>query len=480
MRGIHEVFDKYDAIGMAELVRCGEVCPEELVETAIERIERVNPILNCVCIKTYELAKKIAKGPLPEGPFTGVPILMKNLGTFYVGVPTTASCRFLLDFIPDKDSTVVERWKKAGFILIGKTNTPEFGSSISTEPTLYGPTRNPWNTEFVSGGSSGGAASSVSARIIPLADGSDGGGSIRIPASNTGVFGLKPSRGRVPVGPHYGDCWYGNVCFNCLSITVRDSAAFLDAIAGPVPGDPYQVPKPERLFVEEVRIPPKRLRIGLITESPAEDPVDPVCVKAAKNAAELCEKLGHYVEETRFTFSYDEAMKRFNRIVRVLRAMEIEKAEKMLGKKAKREDFEAITWLIYELGKKISGVRHAADIDELRKMGRIIASEMKSFDILLTPTLPVPPQKLGVYVTDGPPEATEKFGNLIHSHMAFTVPFNISGQPAASLPLYWSKEGLPIGVQFAARYGDEATLIRLSAQLEDALPWRNKKPPICA
>jgi amidase len=479
MTKIIQDFDKYDALGLADLVRRKEVTPAELVETVIERIERVNPTLNCVNNKTYDMARKLAEGALPEGPFSGVPFLMKDLLTMYAGVKTTSGSSFYKDFIATEDSVVVERIKQAGLILVGKTNAPEAGT-ISTEPRLYGPTRNPWNPEYGAGGSSGGSGAAVAARIVPLADGSDGGGSIRIPASNNGVVGLKPCRGRVPLAPHYGDAWYGQSCLNCLSLTVRDSAAYLDVIAGPVPGDPYQPAKPPRPFLEEVSMDPGRLKVGYVLKSVTADPVDPACIKAVEEVVKLCSELGHELMEMEFTFDYDTAIRSFNRAARVLGAMSLEEGEKMVGRKGKEEDFESITWMTYERGKTVTGVQHAQDVETMRQSSRQIAQDCEPFDIVLTPTMPVPPQKVGTFDTNCPPDAMKDFGKLMKSHIAFTLPFNISGQPAISLPLHWSEDGLPIGVQFVARYADEATLFRLASQLEKAQPWIDRRPPVCA
>ena len=480
MTDLAETFGTYDALGLADLVRRKEVTPSELVEIAIERIERVNPALNCVILKTYDLARELARGPLPEGPFTGVPFLMKDLLTMYAGLRTTGACRFLKDFTATEDSVVVRRMKQAGLILVGKTNTPELGSSGSTEPVLYGPTRNPWNVEHIPGGSSGGSAAAVAARIVPLADGSDGGGSIRVPASSNGLVGLKPSRGRVPLAPHYGDSWYGMVALNGLTRTVRDTAAFLDAISGPVPGDAYQAPAPERRFLEAVSTDPGRLKIGFVTKSMSGDTVHPECVRAVLDTAKTCEDLGHHVVETEFDFDFNLGLKTFNRAARVLASADLERMEALVGRPATPEDFESITWLMMQLGKKESGVQHAKDIETLRLVGRQIAGNCEPFDAVLTPTIYEPPPKLGVYNMNCPLERAAEFGKRMRAGIALTIPFNMSGQPAISLPMHWSDEGLPIGVQLAGRYADEATLLSLSAQLEEARPWIHRKPPVCA
>ncbi|MBI4776100.1 MAG: amidase [Deltaproteobacteria bacterium] len=480
MTDLAEAFGSYDALGLADLVRSREVTPGELVEIVVERIERVNPALNCVVLKTYDLARQLARGPLPEGPFTGVPFLMKDLLTMYEGIPTTGACRFLKDYVATEDSVVVQRMKRAGLILVGKTNTPELGSSGSTEPVLFGPTRNPWNVEHIPGGSSGGSAAAVAARIVPLADGSDGGGSIRMPASCNGLVGLKPSRGRVPLGPHYGDGWYGMVVLNGLTRTVRDTAAFLDVISGPVPGDPYQPAAPRPPFLEALSSDPGRLKIGFTTKCMSGDAVHAECIRAVMDTAKTCEDLGHDVVEMTFDFDFNLALKTFNRAARVLSTMDLDRFEGLVGRPATAEEFETISWLLIQLGKKESGVQHAKDIETLRFIGRRIAADCEPFDAVLTPTVYQPPAKLGVYDMNCAPEKAAEFGKLMRAGIAFTIPYNISGQPAVSLPMHWTGDGLPVGVQFAGRYADEATLLRLARQLEEARPWIQRKPPVCA
>jgi amidase len=478
MSGITETFDRYDALGLAELVRRGEVKPIELVEAVIDRIERINPTLNCVTIKLYERAREQADGPLPDGPFAGVPLLVKDLILLHEGIKTTNACNLFKDFVAEDASVVAERIKRSGFILVAKTNTPEFGFNITTEPRLYGPTRNPWNTQHVAGGSSGGSGASVAARIVPLADGGDGGGSIRIPASNNGLVGLKPSRGRVPLAPHYGDIWYGQVITNCLSLTVRDTAAYLDVVAGPVPGDPYQPANPERPFLAEVHSDPGRLKIGFTTKSRAGTPVAAACVEAVEKAVLLCAGLGHELIETELTFDFPPLMETFQRIAAVLGAKDLEIARELIGREPTHEDLERSTWELYQSGRKIDGAQHAMDIDAMRQFSRQIAGDCESFDVVITPTMPQPPVKLGTFnQNDMDPDT---YLGLLGPYIAFTLPFNVSGQPAISLPLHWSEEDLPIGVQFAARYAEEAILLRLAGQIEKARPWKDRKPPICA
>ena len=477
MGSLGEDFGKYDALGLAELVRRKEVKPIELVESVIERIERVNPTLNCVVIKTYDLARELAQGPLPEGPFTGVPFLMKDLLLMYKGMKTTNGSRLLKDFVAADDSFIVQCFKGAGMIVVGKTNTPENGFNITTEPVLYGPTRNPWNLERVAGGSSGGSGAAVAARILPLADASDGGGSIRVPASNNGLVGLKPSRGRTSLAPHFGDFWYGQAIVHCVSLTVRDSAAHLDVIGWPVPGDAYQPARPDVSFLDNVALDPGKLKMGFVTKSPLGNEVDPACVEAVESAAKLCAELGHEVVETKFTFDFKPITETFTTTASVLAAMSQQICEAMVGRPATEKDFEPVNWELAQRGKTVSGVQHAKDIEAMRQYSRQIAADCEPFDVVITPTQSLRPQPLGSYpMTLG----LDAFMEKLNPGIAFTMPFNVSGQPAVSLPLHWSDDGLPVGVQFAAKYANEALLYRLAGQLEKARPWIDKRPPNCA
>ncbi len=478
MAGIFQEFDQYDALGLAELVRQKKVKPVELVETVIDRIERINPTLNCVNIKTYEMAREQADIPLPDGPFAGLPWLLKDIAVFYEGVKTTSGCRYTKDFIAPGDSAVATRIKKAGMILMGKTTTPEWGLTVSTESVLWGDTRNPWNLEHVAGGSSGGSAAAVAARVVPMADASDGGGSIRIPASNCGLVGLKPSRGRVPVGPFMGDFWYGGAIFNCVSLTVRDMAAYLDVVSGPLTGDPYQPGKPQLPFLEEVSASPDRLKIGFFTKGFPGIPVSSECVAAVEETVRLCSELGHDVMEMDFSFDIDAFFDVFTRTASVCSAAAISGLEMVTGRPATEAEFEKLTWEIIETGRQITGVEHASDIEAFRMSGRQITQNCEGFDIVITPTMPNPPLKLGAFNQNR--FTMEEIRPVLSAACCFTAPFNVSGQPAVSLPMHWSKDGLPVGVQFIGSYGDEAVLIRLAAQIEQARPWIDRKPDICA
>jgi amidase len=492
-------YDKYDGLGLAELVRKKEIKPTELVEEAISRIEKLNPQLNAVIYKMYELARKAADGDLPDGPFKGVPFLMKDIMMAYAGVPLTSGSRFFKDFVPDHDSELVKRFKAAGIIVVGKTNTPEFGLVPITEPELFGPTNNPWDLSRTPGGSSGGSAAAVAARMVPLAHGSDGGGSIRHPASCCGVFGLKPTRGRNPVGPDFGEAWRGLGCGHVLTRSVRDSAAMLDATAGPDVGALYYAVPPARPFLSEVGADPGKLRIAFTSKPFLGATVDKDCVKGLEATAKLCQDLGHEVLEAAPQIDGRAFAKAFLTIVCVETRATIEEAEVLLNRKASFKDFEPSTWALGLLGRQCRAPEFSKSLNLAQLTARQIGEFFEKYDVLLTPTLAMPPVATGTLQPKGIRAAGMKLlgslnaGGLISTisgidalaehvfgFMPYTPLFNVTGQPAMSVPLYWNDAGLPIGMQFVSRYGDEATLFRLAGQLEKAKPWSERIPPICA
>jgi amidase len=492
-------YGNYDGLGLAELVRKKEVKPSELVEEAIGRIEKLNPQLNAVIYKMYDLARKAAGGEQPDGPFKGVPFLIKDILMAYAGVPLTNGSRFFKDFVPDHDSEMVKRFKAAGVIVVGKTNLPELGLVPITEPELFGPTNNPWDLTRTPGGSSGGSAAAVAARIVPLAHGADGGGSLRIPASCCGVFGLKPTRGRNPIGPDFGEAWRGLVCDHVLTRSVRDSAAMLDATAGPDVGAPYYAAPPGRPFLDEVGVDPGKLRIAFTSEHFLGGVVDKDCVKALQATAGLCQDLGHEVVEAAPQIDGKAFARAFLMMVCVETRATIEESEALLKRKASFKNFEASTWALGLLGRQC----RAPEFSKSLNMGQLIARQIGEFftryDVLLTPTLARPPVATGELQPRGMQAVGMKLlgrlnaGRLISmlsgidvlaehvfEFMPYTPLFNVTGQPAMSVPLYWNDGGLPIGMQFVGRYGDEATLFRLAGQLERARPWSERVPPICA
>jgi amidase len=466
-----------DASAQAALVRKGEVEPVELVRAAIVRVERLNPALNAVITPMYERALKEAAGELHEGPFRGVPYLLKDLGAQVAGVRYTEGSRFLAEFVSRHDQELVHRHRRAGLVAIGKTNTPEFGILPTTEPELAGPTRNPWNLEHSSGGSSGGSAAAVASGMVPLAHASDGGGSIRIPASCCGLFGLKPTRMRNPTGPALGDGLAGHSVEHGLTLSVRDSAGLLDASAGPDPGAPYFAPPPARPFSEEVFAHPGRLRIALTTASLTGVPVDPECVRAAEDTARLCEELGHHVLPfTPAGLDADEISSAFLVLYMTGVGSAIESWSRALGREPAAGDFEPLTWAMREVATGYGAVDYMLALGQLQLISRRIASFYSDFDLWLTPVLTEPPPPLGTF--DAPADNPMLPLMRAAMYVPFTPLANVTGQPAMSVPLHWTGDGLPVGSQFMGRYGDEATLFRLAAQLEEARPWASRRPPL--
>jgi len=467
-----------DATAQAELVRKKEVKPIELVEAAIERIERLNPALNAVVTPMYEQARASASGELPNGPFTGVPFLLKDLLAEYAGVRMTEGSAFMRDYISDEDTELVVRQKRAGLVIVGKTNTPEFGILCTTEPNFFGPSRNPWDTNRTTGGSSGGSAAAVAAGIVPMAHGNDGGGSIRIPASCCGLFGLKPTRGRNPLGPSYGDMFGGLVAEHALTRSVRDSAALLDATSGPDMGDPYWAPPPARPFLKEVGADPGRLRIAVTTATVTGANVHADCINAVKDTMSLCSDLGHEVVEFIPDLPGDLISEKFIILWSAGCAWTIADCARNTGLTPAPEYFEPLTWALYEMGQQQSAATGMLALQDLQKVSRDIARYFVDYDVWLTPTLGEPPVPLGTF--DSPPDNPMYGLFRAAEFVPFTPIANITGQPAMSVPLYWNADGLPVGVHFIGRYGDEATLFRLAAQLEAARPWADRHPPVSA
>jgi Asp-tRNA(Asn)/Glu-tRNA(Gln) amidotransferase A subunit family amidase len=471
----HDEFIRYDGLGLAELVRRREVTALEVLEAAMAAVEARNHEINAVVCRLYDQARAAVAAGLPAGPLTGVPYLLKDLGAHYRGAVTSFGGVLFKDFVVDHDSEITVRLKRAGLVIFGKTNTPELGLASSTEPRLFGPTRNPWNPAHSAGGSSGGSAAAVAAGMVPMAHATDGGGSIRIPASACGLFGLKPTRARNPMGPDAGEGWGGASVGHAVTRSVRDSAALLDATSGPDLGDPYWAPPPARPFLEEVGREPGRLRIAITTTPWNGQPVDPECAEAARAAGRLCERLGHSVEEARP--DVDAAALGAATLVVIggnLRAA-IEARAAALGRELQPADVERITWIRALDGHKARAADYARAIGVMHRTGRMVAPFFQRFDVLLTPTMCRPPHPLGVIdmMTDDP----EAYGRAVLGTIAFTSLFNSCGTPAMSVPLGWSRAGLPLGVQFAAGFGDEATLFRLAAQLESAQPWAERRPP---
>ena len=478
MAGFAE-YTNYDAVGLAELIRDGEVSAGEVLEAAIERTEAVNPQLNAVVHTMYDEARAALAAGLPDGPFKGVPYMLKDLGYFYKGMPTSAGSRFFADFVPDHDSTITARLKAAGLVIMAKTNTPEFGAAGTTEPQLHGPTRNPWNTERSAGGSSGGAAAAVAAGVLPMAHATDGGGSIRIPAAQCGLFGLKPTRGRNPAGPDQGEANAGLSVGHCVSRTVRDSAALLDATHGPEPGAPYLPPVPERPFIEEVGRDPGRLRIAYITTALDGAPIDPACVTATEATAALCAELGHAVEPAAPDLDVATIRNCWRTIISVGLWNTLELRGAALGRAPTADDVEPVIWALANEGKQRSGVDYFRAVQAMHGIGRQFAAFLESYDLLLSTTMAKPPIPLGAMDMTNP-DLEDYYERQLMDEIPFTPLANETGGPAMSIPLHWSDDGLPVGVHFGGRYGEDGLLLRLAAQLEAARPWIDRRPAVWA
>ena len=469
-------YGNYDAVGLADLVRKKQVTARELLDEAIVRTGKVDPQINAVVVKHQDYAQRQIDRGLPDGPFTGVPFLLKDL-EFLEGTRTTSGASIYKDHIADHTSTLARRFLDAGLTIFGKSSTPEFGLMPTTESRLFGPTRNPWNLEHSSGGSSGGAGAAVAARIVPVAHASDGGGSIRIPASASGVFGLKPTRARNPIGPERGEGWGGFSCGHVLSISVRDSAAMLDATHGPEPSSPYVAPMPERPFAEEVGRDPGRLRIAFTDSSPYGDPIDTEIAAAVREVAALLDRLGHHVEERAPVLAADPAVV-MAAIVSAHTGLAMRLAERQFGRAITDSDMEILTLATAHNARKATGIDYAAAQMSAFKISRGLATFFEACDVFLCPTLCSPPLRIGEL--NPMSRDLSHISPILRRYMPATSMFNMSGQPAMSVPLAWNTAGLPLGMMFAARFGDEATLFRLAAQLEEERPWKQKLPPICA
>ena len=484
---------EHDAIGLAGLVRDKHVTAEELVEAALARIQEVDPAVNAVVHLAADEARRQAADHSGAGPFAGVPFLIKDLHASVAGAPITHGSRAMERHTSEHDSELVARYRDAGLISMGKTNTPEFGLAPTTEPELHGPTHNPWMHGYTSGGSSGGSAAAVAAGMVPMAHASDGGGSIRIPASACGLFGLKPTRGRLPHGPDVAEGWFGLSEHHAVTRSVRDSAALLDATHGPDLGAPYVAPPPHRPFLEEVGADPGRLHIAFTTKALFRDgEVEPACAEAVLAAAALCEELGHEVVEAAPSLDQAGLTGAFVTIVAAGAAFDVEEAARLSGGKPKADDHELTTWLLYLVARKTGSDVLARALHDAKQAGRAMAQFHTDYDVLLTSTLADPPWAHGA-LDPSPQEVrlmqavrrapakkvlsmlVDQMADEVLKPMPNTPLFNMTGQPAMSVPLTWDS-GLPIGVQFAGRFGDEATLFRLASQLEAAQPWWFNRP----
>ncbi|MDJ0780479.1 MAG: amidase [Desulfosarcinaceae bacterium] len=488
-------YEQYDALGLAELVSRKQVTAAELCEAAIDRIAAINPRLNAVVTPMFDHGRAATAAALPEGPFTGVPFLIKDLYYAYAGVPLSSGCRAFSTWVPDHDDEMVIRIKRAGAVILGRTNTPEFGLLAVTEPDLFGPCRNPWRTDRTPGGSSGGAAAAVAAGMVPMAAGGDGGGSIRIPAAYCGLFGLKPSRGRNPTGPDHGLVWQGAVQNHVITRSVRDSAAMLDATHGADAGAPYEIRPPARPFLEAVGTEPPPLKIAINATSPLNTPVHSDNVAAVRAAAKLLEELGHRVAAARPAIDGIALAKSYLTMYFGEVAADIDAMAATLKRKAGPADVERTTFILGLLGRSVS----AGDFVTALRRWDLAAREMgrffRRYDLYLTPTTAAPPALIGSLRPKGVEALlmgtvnTLRLGWLLKrtallddlavkslARTPFTQLANLCGLPAMSVPLHWTAAGLPVGVQFIAPFGAEATLFQLAGQLERARPWFDRRP----
>ncbi len=486
-------YDRFDALALGAMVAKGEVSATEVLEAALERADARNPALNAIVHRADDVARRRAAGPLPAGPLAGVPFVIKDLLTAWRDQPMTFSSRLGAGYRPGFDSEVVRRLEAAGLLLFGTTNAPEMGILAHTEPALHGPCRNPWNTDHTPGGSSGGSAAAVAARIVPAAHGNDGGGSLRIPASHGALFGLKPTRGRVSFAPA-SDGWDGMACEGVLTRSVRDSAALLDAMAGPVPGDPYTPPAPARPWLEEVGRPPGRLRIAFTEESFFGRTTHEECRAVVREAAAALADLGHEVVEDRPPFQREPMVRAYLVVVAAGVSSAVATAARLTGRRPRQSLLEPETVGLDAGGRAFTAAEHLAAVEAMHAFARQVGPFFERYHLLLTPTVGQPPVRVGALQ----PKRIEALGIRLAAALGsrglldrmfaeigdrsfeatgFTMPWNQTGQPAASVPMRWTPDGLPLGAQLVGRFGDEATLFQVAAQLEAARPWADRAPP---
>jgi len=489
-------YTQHDALGLAALVRSGQVSSKELVELAIARIEAHNPTLNAVVRKRYQQALTEAANVSKDASFAGVPFLLKDLLATIAGEPTASGNRLLQSIPMPHESEMVRRYRAAGLVIVGRTNTPELGLTPYTEPAIFGPTRNPWSLEHSPGGSSGGSAAAVAARLVPMASGSDGGGSIRIPASCCGLFGFKPSRGTNPTGPDFGEIWNGFSIEHVISRSVRDSAAMLDATAGADAGAPYAAPERARPFIEELSTAPARLRIAFTSQPLFGHRVHADCVAGLEASVKILESLGHFVEQAAPPVDKEACAVAYVTVLAGELRAEIEEVSRMANARPQTSNFETATYGLGLLGSSIRASQYASAARVLQLAARTMVPFFERFDVLLTPTLATPPALIGSLQPTSSELRVLRFVNALDAgwllnalglvkslaaktfdYIPFTPLFNATGQPAMSVPLHWNEAGLPIGMQFVARFGEDATLIRLAGQLEQARPWFHRRPP---
>jgi amidase len=471
-----EEYRRHDAVGLAGLIASGETSASELLEIAIARADAVEPVVNALSQRHHDLARAAIRVGLPRGPFLGVPFLLKDVSVQLAGTETSNSSSLFAGSVAAADSTLVARYKAAGLVIFGKTNTPEMGLAASTETALHGTTRNPWNLERSAGGSSGGAAAAVAAGIVPAAQGSDGGGSIRIPASCCGLFGLKPTRARTPLGPLVGESWGSMGVVHVLARSVRDSAALLDASHGAAPGDPYAAPPVTRPYAQEVGADPGRLRVAMQLNPLSGSPVDAECIAAARAAANLLVSMGHFVEEAELPGPYEPLATAAWALVATGVTSALNRRASALGRPLREDDVEPVTWRAVRHAATLTALDHAEALLAIHQHGRRMAAFHERYDIVLSPTLGQVPVLLGPQRMSNPD--LDAYTAALLRFTPFCNVFNMSGEPSMSVPLHWSAGGLPVGVMFSAAFGREDLLLRLAGRLEQARPWFDRVPDL--
>jgi amidase len=479
----HDEYRSHDALGLAELVRSKVVTAEELLGLALQQTDATDQQIAAVVYIQADRARQAIAAGLPQGPFTGVPFLIKDLGCDAVDFPTCMGSSLYRDYRYSVDCELFTRLETAGLVTFARTTSPEFGIGPTAEGAAYGrPTRNPWNLAHVAGGSSAGSAAAVAAGIVPIAHGSDGGGSVRIPASSCGLFGLKPTRARLPDGPSAGEGWAGMAIDGFLTRSVRDTAALIDATHGPDVGAPYYAPPLDGSLLEAIARPPRRLRIAYSTLSFTGDPVHPDCRTAIDHTAALCAEAGHEIFEADPDVEIHRFMRSWTNIVACGTELTVRSREAELGRPALPDELDGVTRGAVALGRTVSGGDYLEAVNTVHDIGRKMArflADQRGFDMLLTSTLAEPPAEIGRFKPDNDDFVDYRMGPRgVLAYSPFTALANGTGQPAMSVPLYWNAAGLPIGTHFMARSGDEALLLQLAAQLEQAAPWFTRVPPL--
>lgn len=472
-------FDEYrsfDAIGLADLIRKRDVSRGEVMTAALARLQAVNPIVNAVSYLHQRAIEADVPADAHDGPFAGVPYLIKDLHAPVKDMPLTHGCRLFSGQVHDYDAETVARLRRAGFVIIGRSNSPELGLNVTTEPALNGPTRNPWHLAHIAGGSSGGAGAAVASGILPATHATDSAGSIRIPASCNGLVGLKPTRALLAYGPHRGDAAHGISHEHAVTRSVRDCAAILDATAGPDVGAPYFTQRPTEPYLDSICRAPGALRIGFMVNDFSGQPVHAECRAAVEAAAQLLAGLGHHVQAAAPAFDYEDLFQAVMTIMMTGLATNVGIREQQLGRSARPDELERVTHAAVTHGRSIPGTVYAAQFGRINTQVRRIGQFFEQVDILLTPTIAAPPPRLGTLHTDT--DDLDAFMQRVFGLAPFTTPFNATGQPAISLPLHWSADGLPVGVQLVARFGADAQLLALARQLEQAAPWFDRVAPL--